>query len=46
MREITPIRVPCQNGGVGPVRLTPDATGYIYAYEVTLADLYLVTKLK
>ena len=46
VREITPIPSALPNGGVGQVRLTPDASGYIYGYGVTLADLYLVTKLK
>jgi dipeptidyl aminopeptidase/acylaminoacyl peptidase len=46
VREIVPIPSALASGGVGQVLLTPDASGYLYGYGVTLADLYLVTKLK
>jgi hypothetical protein len=46
VREITPISSSVPNGGVGPIFLTPDGGSYVYGYGVTLADLYLVRRLK
>ena len=45
----TPVRtiVPMPGtGGVGALRLTPDASAYVYGYGVTHSDLFLVKGLK
>ena len=33
-------------GGIGALRLTPDASAYVYGYGVTHSDLFLVKGLK
>jgi hypothetical protein len=42
VRQVAPISSALPLGGVGQLLITPDASGYVYGYGVTLADLYIV----
>jgi hypothetical protein len=46
VRQITPLPEAAGMGGIGQLLITPEASGYVYGYGITMSDLYLVKGLR
>jgi tRNA A-37 threonylcarbamoyl transferase component Bud32/dipeptidyl aminopeptidase/acylaminoacyl peptidase len=46
IRQITPLPEAAGMGGIGQLLITPEASGYVYGYGITMSDLYLVKGLR